>query len=608
MPAIFFKYLYCVLLKAANVNRLLLFLLFITSCTLTIAKAQAVRIVYQSASGSLIPASLALESSFSHALAAKAYLAQLPSQLQLKGYLAASVDSLHEKGEELFVKLFTGVQYKWKTLTIATADAPILRSTGYDAGSFSGKIFTPETVEKLYDAVLNQLASNGYPFASVGLDSFTINGSAVAARLRVEQGQVYTIDSIIVKGDVNISPAFLYRYLGITPHSFYNLEKLNAINSRLLLLPYLQQSEPWEIDMLNTGAVLRLYLRSTRSNQVNVLVGLLPNNDQLNGKLLFTGEANIGLQNALAGGETIGVVWQQLQPASPRLNMQYVHPYFLGMAVGITAQFELYKRDSLFLNLRTQLGLQYEINQKQSGTVYLQSARTNVLYVDTGLIKQTGVLPVLSDVSTTGIGAMYQFFNTDYRFNPRRGNDVWINMTAGRRVLRRNNSIEQITDPSFDVNKLYDSLKTNTYLLKLQTALAHFFPIGRQATIKIGAHAGWIESASYFQNELFQVGGFKLMRGFDEEAIFANRYLVGTIEYRLLLDRNSRLFAFTDFGTTYNQAIRGKRYNTYLGIGAGVSVETNTGILSFSLAAGKSNDNPIDTRQLKIHFGFVSLF
>lgn len=566
------------------------------------------RIAYQPASGTVIPASLALETNFTNSLSAKAYLAQLPSKLQLKGYLAASVDSVIEKGEELLVHLYTGVQYKWHTLTIAADDAPILRSIGYDARNFYGKIFTPETVEKLYEAILNQQASAGHPFAAVSLDSFSINGSSVAARLHVEPGQAYTIDSIIVTGDVKLSPAFLYRYLGIAPHSIYNEEKLNSINNRLLLLPYLQQSEPWEIDMLNTGAVLRLHLRSTRSNQINVLVGLLPNNDQLNGKLLFTGEANIGLQNALAGGETIGVVWQQLQPASPRLNMQYVHPYFLGMAAGITGQFELYKRDSLFLNLRTQLGLQYEINEKQSGTVYLQSVRTNVLYVDTGLVKSTGVLPVLSDVSTTGIGAMYQFFNTDYRYNPRRGNDVWINLTAGRRVLRRNNSIEQISDPLFDVNKLYDSLKSNTYLLKLQAALSHYFPMGKQATIKIGAQAGWIEAASYFQNELFQVGGFKLMRGFDEEAIFANRYLVGTVEYRLLLDRNSRLFAFTDFGTTYNQAIIGKKYNTYLGMGAGISVETNTGILSFSLAAGKLNDNPVDTRQLKIHFGFVSLF
>jgi len=41
-------------------------------------------------------------------------------------------------------------------------------------------------------------------------------------------------------------------------------------------------------------------LRQKKSSQVNVLVGFLPNNDQLSTKkLLITGEANINLKNAL---------------------------------------------------------------------------------------------------------------------------------------------------------------------------------------------------------------------------------------------------------------------------------------------------------------------
>jgi hemolysin activation/secretion protein len=138
--------------------------------------------------------------------------------------------------------------------------------------------------------------------------------------------------------------------------------------------------------------------------------------------------------------------------------------------------------------------------------------------------------------------------------------------------------------------------------------MSHYFALGRQSTLKIGAQAGWIQSSSYFQNELFQVGGFKLMRGFDEEALFANRYLVGNIEYRYLLDKNSRLFSFVDLGQTFNQAILEQRYNQYVGVGAGLSFETKTGILSLSIAVGKQNSNPFDTRQAKIHFGFVSLF
>ena len=56
--------------------------------------------------------------------------------------------------------------------------------------------------------------------------------------------------------------------------------KLNTINQRLALLTYMQQSQPWQIEMLNTGAALHLYLQPTRNNSINILVGLLPQSDR----------------------------------------------------------------------------------------------------------------------------------------------------------------------------------------------------------------------------------------------------------------------------------------------------------------------------------------
>ena len=96
------------------------------------------------------------------------------------------------------------------------------------------------------------------------------------------------------------------------------------------------------------------------------------------------------------------------------------------------------------------------------------------------------------------------------------------------------------------------------------------------------------------------------MRGFDEEAIFASTYLVGTIEYRYLLGLNSNFFAFTDLGWTSN-TITSQR-NSYIGAGVGLSFETKGGIFNLSYAAGKRNDLDFDIRQSKIHFGYVSIF
>jgi len=98
------------------------------------------------------------------------------------------------------------------------------------------------------------------------------------------------------------------------------------------------------------------------------------------------------------------------------------------------------------------------------------------------------------------------------------------------------------------------------------------------------------------------------LRGFDEESIYANTYTVGTAEYRYLVGRNSWFYGFTDIGwADYN--VNSVQFNhTYIGFGIGLSLETNAGILSISLAEGKRDDTKLNFQQSKIHIGFISLF
>ena len=135
---------------------------------------------------------------------------------------------------------------------------------------------------------------------------------------------------------------------------------------------------------------------------------------------------------------------------------------------------------------------------------------------------------------------------------------------------------------------------------------AHYFKTGKQTVLKTAVNAGWYESPTSFRNELFQIGGYRLLRGFDEESIYTNRYAVGSIEYRYLVGLNSNFFVFSDFGFSNNSIL--KQSNNYLGAGAGLSFETKGGIFNISYAVGKQNDLNFDIKQSKIHFGYVSIF
>ena len=254
------------------------------------------------------------------------------------------------------------------------------------------------------------------------------------------------------------------------------------------------------------------------------------------------------------------------------------------------------------------MGVQYELNQHQSGALIVQSSSTNVLSVDTNQVKLTGTLPPVADVNTTSLGLQYNFYNTDYRFNPRRGNEISVTGIAGNKNVKENSSITQIKDPNFDASKLYDSVELHSYQFRLQGAAAKYFPLGRQSAIKLAINAGWFHSPDCFQNELFRIGGFRLLRGFDEESIYANRYSVETAEYRYLLARNSWFYGFMDFGWAAYNVNEVSFNHTYLGFGLGLSLETNSGIFSISLAEGKRDDTKLNFQQAKIHLGFISLF
>jgi outer membrane protein assembly factor BamA len=552
--------------------------------------------------------SLKLQSFFKSKDQLHKYIDQLPALLQSKGYATASIDSMALDSNTTRIIMYVGDQYRWDSLRIADDDRKVLESLTFTSEK---KSLSLNQYENFQQKMLEYLGNRGYPFAKVYIDSIEITtNNHLRGVLKVDKGPLYKIDSLRVYGNVRISNQFLQQYLELPNGSIYQTEKLLRISHRIRELPYLQEQQPWNLTMLGSGSVVNLYLAEKKSSQVNVLIGLLPSNEQT-GKLLVTGEANINLKNALGGGETLGLNWQQLQPKSPRLNLLFIQPYMFRSPFGMNAAFDLYKRDSSFVNINMVLGVQYMVSSFQSASIFLQTQRTNVLTVDTNQVFVTKKLPDLADVSSLNIGVSYNLNRTDYRFNPRRGTETMMNVAIGTRKLKESEAINNMHDPnnpSFEYSSLYDSVKTKSYQIRIRADLAHFFPISRTSTFKLAGQFGLFNSQTIFRNELFQIGGYKLLRGFDEESIFASQFLVLTGEYRYLIGQNSFLFSFVDFGWVRNAQPEPTVKNQFFGSGLGIAFETKAGVFNISYAVGKRNDTQFDLRQSKIHLGFVTFF
>jgi outer membrane protein assembly factor BamA len=533
--------------------------------------------------------------------------------LRSKGYVTASVDSITYGDKSARLRLYVGDVWRWAQIDVRHTDPTLLSAVNWSSKSFANRPMDMHQFQVRQQLMLDYMENNGYPFAKISLDSITLKDSLViSAVLKVDKGPLYKIDSIRIYGTARISNQFLQHYLNIPNGCLYRKDKLQAITKKLLELPYVQEQQPWNLTMLGEGSVVNLYLKPKKSSQLDALVGFLPSdNPEVGNKVVVTGEATINLQNTLGGGETMQLDWQQLEAGSPRLDILFQQPYIFNSPFGLNASFDLYKQDSTYLDLNLTVGAQYTISDNQSGSVFIQEASSSLLNIDTAEIIASHALPPEADISSLSLGVTYNFNNTNYRFNPRRGNEFNVLGSVGAKTVHENSTIVQLQDPNdsgFNFASLYDTVKLHSYQYLAKLAAAHYFPIGRAATLKLGFNGGVYSSPNTYRNDLFMIGGYKLLRGFDEQSILCSEYAVGTLEYRYLTGLNSFLFAFTDVGWAENNVPGFNLNSTFIGTGVGMAFDTKAGIFNMSFAVGKQGSAPFDFHDTKIHLGYVSFF
>lgn len=553
-----------------------------------------------------------LQTDFESRERATVYLNNLRTVLNGKGYAQASIDSMRWDSAKANVYLFVGQKMVWN---IRTDSVPSYVRTALGWSNRKDEITKQNfaDVKLMQNQILNYFADNGYPFATVKLAEGNINGGEIVSFLKTDPGVLYHIDSIKIYSKGKIRNSFMQHYLGISNGDVYNKSKLNDVSKLIVDLPYLQEKQHWDLTMLGTGSTMNLYLMPKRSSEINALIGFLPGNS-VTGKSKVTADVRLNLKNALGGGETFLINWQQLQAQSPRLDLGLNLPYLFNSPYGLDASFSMWKQDSSWLLLTANIGGQYFWNAHKSMRVFYQMKNSYLLQggVDTTSIKITHQLPQFMDVRSSSGGLSFQFENTNYTLNPRRGNQLTVTATAGIRKVSENNDIIQLKDPSnpgFDFSSLYDTVNKRSYITTVVFSGAHFFPVGEKNTFKLSADIGWIQSPQVFQNELFRIGGAELLRGFDEKSIYADRYGVASAEFRTLTGLNSYLFVFSDLGLTHTTLTSAKFSNSFISAGAGIRLETKVGLLNLAYAVGKRNDVRFDIRNAsKIHFGYINYF
>lgn len=511
-------------------------------------------------------------------------------------YITAAFDSLAEDSLKLTAYLSTGKMYKWAKLGKGNVDEGLLSEVGFREKLYRDKPLHFKDVKRVQERILIWCENNGYPFASIKLDSVRIDSTMVSAQLKLTKNNLMKVDSVSIRGSAKISPVYIHRYLGIKPGDLYKESAVRNISARIRELPFLREAKPATVLFTTESSKVILFLEKKKASQVDGIAGLLPDNNT--DKLLLTGDLHLKLQNSLGRGELIDITARKLQAQTQDVRTHLTYPFLFSTPFGADHFFKLYKKDTTWVEVQNNIGLQYLLIGGDYFKVFVNTKKTDLL--STKGLQNVTALPPYADISIALYGVGYRTERLDYRFNPRKGTSFNATLSAGNKKIRKNARLNPV---------VYEELPLTSAQYNGEMEAAVFIPLFERAAIKAGVQgAGIYSSAQLFRNELFRIGGLHTLRGVDEESINASAYSILTLEYRYLLEQNSYLYLFTD-GAWYENNSRDAYVNDMpFGFGAGISFETKAGIFSINYALGKQFDNPIQLRSGKVHFGILGYF
>ena len=512
-----------------------------------------------------------------------------------EGYITANVDSMINDSSKYTAFLSIGQKYLWAQMRHASKDAEVISKLGYSERFFIHKPFNYSELSKMLNKIIVYYENNGFPFCEVKLDSVEINNASISAKLNITKNEFVKIDSFVVEEREVVKAKFLNRYLGLKNGMPYNENSFVTISTKLKQLPFLTEKKAAVIRLTDKQNKMYLFVAKKNASQFDGILGILPSST---GKTIFTGDIKIKLMNTIfKSGETFDINFRRLQTQTQDLKALVSYPYLFGLPIGADYNIKLYKKDTSFIDVNQLVGVHYYFNGLNHVKAFYKQRNSNLVSV-AGL-SNVSVLPEYADITTKSYGLATIIEKMDYKFNPHKGFSFFLQGSVGNRQIRKNPKISDVA---------YNGLLLKSTQYQIEGNIAAYLNIIKNHVIKLSSQFASLYGNTLYKNELFRIGGLKTLRGFDEESIYASTYVIPTIEYRFLFEKNSNLFLFAEGAWYENRSSDIYLKDTPIGIGAGINFETKAGIFNLSYGLGKQLGNNFDFRTGKIHAGLTALF
>ena len=269
--------------------------------------------------------------------------------------------------------------------------------------------------------------------------------------------------------------------------------------------------------------------------------------------------------------------------SSQNLIAELSYPFVFNTNFEIQGGIDMIKKDSSFFNFNSKLIINYKSNSNFSnGFLFTNNNSTNLLEDD------------YSSTSVNSFGFVTNFKKLDNPLNPRRGFKIKSELAYGWKETYTIDTVANniLKSPNFNGNLSFSS----------------YLRLFKRTTFKIKLSGSTIQNNILYENELTRMGGYKTIRGFDEESLWVSSFVLGNFELRYLIDEKSNVFLFSDFAWTESKTKNFLKEDYFQSFGFGTNISMPNGLLTLIYGLGRKIDNLFLIRTGKIHLGFTSYF
>lgn len=498
-------------------------------------------------------------------------------KLERIGYIENKLYLLEKSSDSLYTALVT-LNHRYKTIRlydVSLKNIPSLKNLVTNTSTDFVEVDI-QNLENTLNLINKELSSRGDPFAIVQLENLKrLDNHTISGVVKTEWESTRNVDSIVIKGYEKFPKGFLKHQLKLTSKTVFDLNKIKNKTLNFQNLNFVNQLKEPEVLFTQDSTILYLYLEKKLVNSFDGFLGF--GTDEESNKLQFDGYLNLNLINNLNYGETLRLYYKSDENEQRTFDVTVKMPYLFKSPIGASANLNIFRRDSTFLNTEQSFKLDYQINLKNSISVGITGLNS------TNLAGNTNVF--IQDFKSNFYSGQYnhftpQFYDLLFPIN------FYFDIVAG--LGNRNDAAETISQTLF---------KINTYKI---------FNLNDRNSVFLRFDGAGLFSDNYFENELFRFGGINSIRGFEENTLLANLYGVLNTEYRYRLSND--LYVHTVFDAAYSENQITNINNKLYGFGFGFGLMTNAGLFRFNYSSAKTENQAFQLSDSKVHISLTSTF